>query len=115
MTDSDGEVRFDPESKPGVSNLLSILGAATDRSPEDLADEYSQYGPLKSDTADAVVELLRPIQERFAALRDDPARHCGAAVARCRQGAIGGPGDRRPGQAPHRPAPPLLNPAIERF
>ena len=72
VTDSDGEVRFDPDTKPGVSNLLSILGAATDRAPEDLADEYTQYGPLKSDTADAVVELLRPIQERFAALRDDP-------------------------------------------
>jgi tryptophanyl-tRNA synthetase len=73
VTDSDGEVRFDVAAKPGVSNLLSILGAVTGRSPEDLADEYTQYGPLKSDTADAVVEMLRPIQERFRALRDDPA------------------------------------------
>ncbi|MBS1836766.1 MAG: tryptophan--tRNA ligase [Actinobacteria bacterium] len=72
VTDSDGDVRFDPATKPGVSNLLSILGAVTDRSPEDLADEYTQYGPLKSDTADAVVEVLRPIQERFAELVEDP-------------------------------------------
>ena len=73
VTDSDGEVRFDPVTKPGVSNLLSILGAATGRPPQDLADEYTQYGPLKSDTADAVVEVLRPVQERFHALQDDPA------------------------------------------
>ena len=72
VTDSDGEVRFDPVGKPGVSNLLSILGAITGRSPEDLAEDYTQYGPLKADTAEAVVEMLRPIQERFAALTADP-------------------------------------------
>ncbi len=73
VTDSDGEVRYDVAEKPGVSNLLSILGAVTDRSPEDVANVYSQYGPLKADTADAVVELLRPIQERFKELAADPA------------------------------------------
>ena len=73
VTDTDSEVRFDPDAKPGVSNLLSILGAATDRDPEALAGDYSQYGPLKSDTADAVVELLRPIQARYAELAADPA------------------------------------------
>ncbi len=73
VTDSDGEVRYDPAGKPGVSNLLSILGAVTDRGPEDVAEAYSQYGPLKVDTAEAVVELLRPIQERFHELADDPA------------------------------------------
>jgi tryptophanyl-tRNA synthetase len=73
VTDSDPEVRFDPIGKPGVSNLLSILGAATDRSPEGVAEHYQQYGPLKSDTAEAVVELLRPIQERVAELQKDPA------------------------------------------
>ena len=66
-------MRYDPAGKPGVSNLLSILGAVTDRSPEDVAETYSQYGPLKVDTAEAVVELLRPIQERFHELADDPA------------------------------------------
>lgn len=73
VTDSDGEVRFDIESKPGVSNLLSILGAATGKSPEALAESYTQYGPLKGDTAEAVIELLRPIQARFAELQADPA------------------------------------------
>jgi tryptophanyl-tRNA synthetase len=73
VTDSGGDVRFDVAAKPGVSNLLSILGAVTGRAPEELADEYTQYGPLKSDTADAVVELLRPIQERFRSLQEDPA------------------------------------------
>ena len=73
VTDTDNDVRFDPEAKPGVSNLLSILGAVSDRDPRALADDYSQYGPLKSDTADAVVSLLKPIQARYAELAADPA------------------------------------------
>ena len=73
VTDSDAEVRYDAAAKPGVSNLLSILGAATGRTPEEAADGYSMYGPLKADTAEAVVELLRPIQTRFAELEADPA------------------------------------------
>jgi tryptophanyl-tRNA synthetase len=77
VTDSEPDVRFDPVAKPGVSNLLSILGACTGREPGALAQEYSQYGPLKADTAEAVVELLRPIQERFFLLRDDPAETAG--------------------------------------
>jgi tryptophanyl-tRNA synthetase len=72
VTDNDAEVRYDVDAKPGVSNLLSILGAATDRDPEALAGDYSQYGPLKVDTAEAVVELLRPLQERFRELEADP-------------------------------------------
>lgn len=73
VTDTDGEVRFDPASKPGVSNLLSILGACTGRTPEAAADGYSQYGPLKNDTAAAVVEVLSPIQARYRELAADPA------------------------------------------
>ncbi|HLU42713.1 MAG TPA: tryptophan--tRNA ligase [Microthrixaceae bacterium] len=74
VTDSEPEVRYDPAAKPGVSNLLSILGAVTGRDPEEVAGDYEQYGPLKSDTAEAVVELLRPIQERIAELQKDPER-----------------------------------------
>ncbi|MEL7157704.1 MAG: tryptophan--tRNA ligase [Actinomycetota bacterium] len=70
VTDSDGEVRFDPAAKPGVANLLTILGVATDDDPEALADKYTQYGPLKNDAAEALVEMLRPIQERRADLDD---------------------------------------------
>lgn len=72
VTDNDGEVRFDVDEKPGVSNLLSILGAATDRDPVTLADDYHQYGALKVDTAAAVVEMLTPFQARFAELEADP-------------------------------------------
>jgi tryptophanyl-tRNA synthetase len=73
VTDSDGDVRFDVAEKPGVSNLLSILGSATDDDPETLAGQYHQYGPLKADTAAAVIALLEPIQARFAELESDPA------------------------------------------
>ncbi len=73
VTDSETEVRYDPEAKPGVSNLLSILAAATGADPEELAGRYDAYGPLKADTAEAVVEVLRPIQARYRELVDDPA------------------------------------------
>lgn len=73
VTDSENEVRYDIAAKPGVSNLLDILSAATGGDRERLADEYSQYGPLKSDTAAAVIELLQPIQERHRELMADPA------------------------------------------
>jgi tryptophanyl-tRNA synthetase len=72
VTDSGGEVRFDRVEKPGVTNLLEIQAAATGRSAEELAAGYTQYGPLKADTGEAVVELLRPIQARYAELLDDP-------------------------------------------
>jgi tryptophanyl-tRNA synthetase len=92
VTDTDNAVRFDPDTKPGVSNLLSILSACTGRSPAELADDYQQYGPLKADTAEAVVEVLRPIQDRYAELSADPAGTAsildkGAAKAR----SIAGP------------------------
>ncbi len=83
VTDTDNEVRFDIAEKPGVSNLLSILGAATGRDPEALADDYGMYGPLKVDCAEAVVEMLRPIQERYADLHGDAA----ATAAILRAGA----------------------------
>ena len=73
VTDTESEVRFDPATKPGVSNLLSILGAATGRTPEAAAAGYTQYGPLKADTAAAVIERLSPIQARFGELAEDPA------------------------------------------
>lgn len=73
VTDSENEVRFDFDTKPGVSNLLSILGAATGRDPETLANEYHQYGPLKNDTAEAIINVLEPVQRRRAELLADPA------------------------------------------
>ena len=73
VTDSESEVRYHREEKPGVSNLLEILSACTGDSPETLAAKYSQYGPLKSDTGDAVVAMLEPIQARYGELMADPA------------------------------------------
>jgi tryptophanyl-tRNA synthetase len=73
VTDTETEVRYDVAAKPGVSNLLSILGAATGRTPEEAAVGYEQYGPLKADTAAAVIERLSPIQARYHELADDPA------------------------------------------
>jgi tryptophanyl-tRNA synthetase len=71
VTDSESEVRFDREAKPGISNLLEIHAAATGRTPQEIAADYTQYGPLKNDTGEAVVELLRPIQARYAELLQD--------------------------------------------
>ena len=73
VTDTETEVRFDPVAKPGVSNLLSILAACTGRTPEACAEGYEQYGPLKTDTAAAVVSVLEPIQARYRELSADPA------------------------------------------
>ena len=72
VTDTDGEVRFDPAEKPGLANLLSLLGAATGSSPVELADRYERYGDLKRDTAEALISSLRPLQERMAEFADDP-------------------------------------------
>jgi tryptophanyl-tRNA synthetase len=72
VTDSGTDVVYDPETRPGVSNLLSILAAVTGGDPAALAERYTQYGPLKSDTAEAVIELLRPVQKRYAELAADP-------------------------------------------
>jgi len=73
VTDSENEVRFDPASKPGVSNLLSILGASTGQSPIEAAVGIERYGDLKTATTEAVVEMLRPIQTRYRELASDPA------------------------------------------
>lgn len=72
VTDSDGEVRYDRETKPGVSNLLDILAGATDGDPAALANGYTQYGPLKQDAGEAVAELLAPVQARYHELIADP-------------------------------------------
>jgi len=72
VTDTDGVVRYDPGSKPGLSNLLELLAVATDRTPIEVAAAYSRYGDLKNDVAEALAELLRPVRERRAALAADP-------------------------------------------
>lgn len=72
VTDSGREVEYDPVDKPGVANLLEILAACRGGNPTELAGVYDSYGSLKQDTAEAVVELLRPVRARHAELAADP-------------------------------------------
>jgi tryptophanyl-tRNA synthetase len=67
VTDSENSVRFDPETKPGVSNLMSILSALTGTSLDGIAAEYAGkgYGAFKDAVADAVVATLEPIQTEY--------------------------------------------------
>jgi tryptophanyl-tRNA synthetase len=73
VTDSGREVRYDPKEKPGVSNLLEIMSVATGESIDALQTRFENagYGDLKEAVGESVVELLTPIQERFAQLRAD--------------------------------------------
>lgn len=70
VTDSSGEVYYDKEHKPGISNLLTIFSAFTDRSIADLEKDYRHagYGKFKGDLAEAIVAMLEPIQEKYYAL-----------------------------------------------
>lgn len=75
VTDSEREIRFDTEAKPGVSNLLSIQSAVTGADIDTLVAGYAGrgYGDLKSDTADAVISYVTPIRARVDELLADPA------------------------------------------
>ena len=73
VTDSDSEVMFDRERKPGVANLLEILAAATNTTPQKAAENYTRYGDLKTASADAVIAMLAPIQKRYNELLGDKA------------------------------------------
>jgi tryptophanyl-tRNA synthetase len=68
VTDTETEVRYDPATKPGVSNLLELLAASVGGDPVELATRYPNYGTLKADVAEALAELLRPVRERHAEL-----------------------------------------------
>ncbi|MCZ7526023.1 MAG: tryptophan--tRNA ligase [Acidimicrobiia bacterium] len=74
VTDSGTEVRHDPEEKPGISNLLDLYAAATGTGIEKAEAELagSGYGDFKRRVADALVEFLRPLRERYAELAGDP-------------------------------------------
>ncbi|WP_221359408.1 tryptophan--tRNA ligase [Streptomyces beigongshangae] len=73
VTDSGRDVVYDPEGRPGVSNLLEILAGCAGGDPAELAGAYATYGSLKKDTAEAVVELLGPVQRRHKELCADSA------------------------------------------
>jgi len=74
VTDSGREIRFDPEEKAGVSNLLTIRSLCSGKSIADLEAEYegAGYKRFKDDVAEAVIEELAPVQRRYAELRHSP-------------------------------------------
>ncbi len=73
VTDSDGEIRFDPENKPGVSNLISIISSLSDQSTDAVCAELSGrgYGDLKARATDCVVAALTPLQAEYKRLIAD--------------------------------------------
>ncbi len=73
VTDSGAEILHDPETKPGIANLLEIMSVATGEPVAELERRYdgTGYGRFKEDVGEAVVALLAPIQERYRELRSD--------------------------------------------
>ena len=74
VTDSEREIRYDLDTKPGVSNLLTIQSAVTGTGIDTLVQGYAGrgYGDLKKDTAEAVVEFVTPLKTRVDELLTDP-------------------------------------------
>ncbi|SER86737.1 tryptophanyl-tRNA synthetase [Gracilibacillus ureilyticus] len=72
VTDSDGIVKFDKENKPGISNLMTIYASCTGESIEQLEAKYEGkgYGDFKQDAANAVIDTLRPIQQKYHELME---------------------------------------------
>jgi tryptophanyl-tRNA synthetase len=75
VTDTDAEIRYDVDAKPGVSNLLVIHSVLSGTPVEELVASFAGrgYGDLKKEVAEVVVERLLPFQQRMAELLDDPA------------------------------------------
>jgi len=74
VTDTETEIRFDAENKPGVSNLLGIYSAVSGKSVKDLEAAFAGkgYGDLKTEVADAVIAVIEPIRERATELLENP-------------------------------------------
>jgi tryptophanyl-tRNA synthetase len=75
VTDADREIRYDVEHKPGISNLLTIYSALTNRKIAELEADYAGkgYGDLKKDLAEVVGEFVSPLREKVTAYLEDPA------------------------------------------
>lgn len=72
VTDSDDFIKYDPENKPGISNLLTIYASCTGKSMKEVEQHFEQkrYGELKGEVAEVVIDTLSPIQERYKELID---------------------------------------------
>ena len=70
VTDSSGTISYDVENKPGVSNLLDIYSAFSNRTVDDLVEQYQDagYGQFKADLAQVLIAFLEPMQEKYWAL-----------------------------------------------
>jgi tryptophanyl-tRNA synthetase len=93
VTDNDGEIRFDREAKPGVSNLLVIQSALTGRGVDEIVADYqasgAQYGALKVDTADALQAFTTPLKARYDEYMADPRGTEADPGPRCGEGRRG--------------------------
>ena len=76
VTDSDGIIKYDPENKPGLSNLLTIFSCCSNKSIDEIVSEYNGkgYGEFKKAVADSVVNIIVPIQERYKEILNDKER-----------------------------------------
>ena len=76
VTDTEREIRYDEENKPGIANLLRIFSALDDRSIDQLENDYAGkgYGDLKKDLAEVVTEAISPFRQRALVYLDDPAQ-----------------------------------------
>jgi len=74
VTDSENCVRFDRETKPGVSNLMAIYGIIKNKTMKEIEEEFEGqgYGVFKSAVAESVVERLEPLQKRYTELLENP-------------------------------------------
>ncbi|SFS41732.1 tryptophan--tRNA ligase [Saccharopolyspora flava] len=75
VTDTEREIRYDVENKPGISNLLAIYSALTGQSVAELETAYDGrgYGDLKKELGEVVVEFVTPLQQKVKGYLDDPA------------------------------------------
>lgn len=73
VTDSEGKVYFDPENKPGISNLLTIYSALSGKTMEETVEHFkdANYGTLKTEVAETVVVALEPVQSRYFKYLED--------------------------------------------
>lgn len=74
VTDSENIVKYDPESKPGISNLMCIYGAVTGKNEKEIEEEFKGlgYGAFKTAVGEKVVEKLKPVQEKYKELLENP-------------------------------------------
>ena len=72
VTDTDGDMRYDWDTKPGLSNLIDIYAAFSAESPESVAAKFERYGDFKTELAALVVESLAPVAQRYSELMADP-------------------------------------------